>query len=128
MIWAKFRLFMQRYWLWVALVLLGQVEDDEVSGLVIGGHLSLVVGHAQTVSHAQLDALVEMDGIVDSAAHVVVMAAMNAAEDVLDPALLRPGRFDRKLQITRPNLEEREQIFAYYGKNIKLDRDIDYAR
>ncbi|HBL17288.1 MAG: hypothetical protein A2X36_14040 [Elusimicrobia bacterium GWA2_69_24] len=72
--------------------------------------------------------LVEMDGIVDSDAHVVVLAAMNAAEDVLDPALLRPGRFDRKIQITRPNLEERQRVFEHYAKRIKMDPSIDYGR
>ncbi|MBI5597850.1 MAG: AAA family ATPase [Elusimicrobia bacterium] len=72
--------------------------------------------------------LVEMDGIVDNDANVIVMGAMNAAEDVLDPALLRPGRFDRKVQITRPNLQEREEIFEYYARKIKMEPGIDYAR
>lgn len=72
--------------------------------------------------------LVEMDGIVDNDANVIVMGAMNAAEDVLDPALLRPGRFDRKVQITRPNLQERQEIFEFYARKIKMDPTIDYAR
>lgn len=72
--------------------------------------------------------LVEMDGLTDSDAHVVVMGAMNAAEDVLDPALVRPGRFDRKLQITRPNLQERQELLEYYSRKIKMDPLVDYAR
>lgn len=72
--------------------------------------------------------LVEMDGIVDTDAHVLVIGAMNAPEETLDPALLRPGRFDRKLQVARPNLEEREQIFAYYARKIKVDPSIDFGR
>ncbi|MBI3296575.1 MAG: AAA family ATPase [Elusimicrobia bacterium] len=72
--------------------------------------------------------LVEMDGIVDNDASVIVMGAMNAAEDVLDPALLRPGRFDRKVQITRPNLQEREEIFEFYARKIKMEPGIDYGR
>ncbi|MFH2201515.1 MAG: AAA family ATPase [Elusimicrobiota bacterium] len=72
--------------------------------------------------------LVEMDGLTDSDAHVVVMGAMNAAEDVLDAALLRPGRFDRKLQITRPNLEERQELFEYYARKIKMEPQMDFAR
>lgn len=72
--------------------------------------------------------LVEMDGIVDNDANVIVMGAMNAAEDVLDPALLRPGRFDRKVQITRPNLQERQEIFEFYARKIKMDPTVDYAR
>lgn len=72
--------------------------------------------------------LVEMDGLTDEDAHVVVIGAMNAAEEVLDPALLRPGRFDRTITISRPNLQEREEIFAYYAKKIKLDASVDLAR
>lgn len=72
--------------------------------------------------------LVEMDGLVDSEAHVMVMGAMNANEDVLDPAVLRPGRFDRKIQISRPNLQERQQIFEFYSRKIRVDRGVDFGR
>jgi len=53
---------------------------------------------------------------------------MNMAEETLDPALLRPGRFDRKLTISRPNLQEREEIFKYYAKKIRIDPSIDLGR
>ncbi|MBI4385985.1 MAG: AAA family ATPase [Elusimicrobia bacterium] len=72
--------------------------------------------------------LVEMDGLVDSDAHVVVVGAMNANEDVLDPALLRPGRFDRKISIGRPNLQERQEIFEYYARKIQMDPAVDFGR
>ncbi|MFA6003670.1 MAG: AAA family ATPase [Elusimicrobiota bacterium] len=72
--------------------------------------------------------LVEMDGLHDDAAHIVVMGAMNAAEEVLDPALLRPGRFDRTISIGRPNLAERHEIFEHYAKKIHLDAGVDLAR
>ncbi|MDE2426224.1 MAG: AAA family ATPase [Elusimicrobia bacterium] len=72
--------------------------------------------------------LVEMDGLHDDAAHIVVIGAMNAAQEVLDPALLRPGRFDRTISISRPNLQERREIFEYYSKKIHLDPSIDLAR
>lgn len=72
--------------------------------------------------------LVEMDGLTDSDAHVLVLGAMNVAEDTLDPAVLRPGRFDRKIQITRPNLKERQELFEYYSRKIKMDPSIDYGR
>ena len=72
--------------------------------------------------------LVEMDGLTDSDAPVVVIGAMNMAEETLDPALLRPGRFDRKITVGRPNLQEREQIFAYYAKKIQIDPNVDFAR
>ena len=72
--------------------------------------------------------LVEMDGLTDEDLHVVVIGAMNAAEEVLDPALVRPGRFDRTITIGRPNLQERQEIFAYYSKKIRLDPGVDLAR
>ncbi|MHB2025214.1 MAG: AAA family ATPase [Elusimicrobiota bacterium] len=72
--------------------------------------------------------LVEMDGISDTQANIVVIGAMNAQRDVLDPALLRPGRFDRTITIGRPNLQERQEIFEYYAKRIRLDPSVDLAR
>ncbi len=72
--------------------------------------------------------LVEMDGLQDDDAHVVVLGAMNAPEETLDAALLRPGRFDRTITISRPNLQEREEIFGYYAKKLHLDPSIDLAR
>ncbi|MEK7858531.1 MAG: AAA family ATPase [Elusimicrobiota bacterium] len=72
--------------------------------------------------------LVEMDGLQDEEAHIVVMGAMNAPEEVLDPALVRPGRFDRTIRIDRPNLAERQEIFEYYAKKVKLEPNVDLAR
>ncbi|MCX5795708.1 MAG: AAA family ATPase [Elusimicrobia bacterium] len=72
--------------------------------------------------------LVEMDGLTDDESHIVVLGAMNAREEVLDPALMRPGRFDRTIAIGRPNLQEREEIFAYYAKKVHLDPAVDLGR
>ncbi len=72
--------------------------------------------------------LVEMDGLHDDDAHIVVIGAMNAAEEVLDAALLRPGRFDRTISISRPNLQERKEIFEYYARKIQLDSNVDLSR
>jgi cell division protease FtsH len=72
--------------------------------------------------------LVEMDGLTDDESHIVVIGAMNAAEEVLDPALMRPGRFDRTISIGRPNLQERQDIFAYYARKVHLDPSVDLAR
>jgi ATP-dependent Zn protease len=55
---------------------------------------------------------------------VIVIAATNRI-DILDPALLRPGRFDRKIFVNRPTLEERKEIFKVYLKDKKLDKDLD---
>ncbi len=67
--------------------------------------------------------LVEMDGFPTDKA-VILMAATNRP-DVLDNALLRPGRFDRQIGIDAPDLKGREAIFAVHLKNIKLKHDVD---
>jgi cell division protease FtsH len=72
--------------------------------------------------------LVEMDGLTGDAAHIVVIGAMNASQEILDPALLRPGRFDRTISISRPNLQERKEIFEYYAKAISIDPSVDLGR
>jgi cell division protease FtsH len=68
--------------------------------------------------------LVEMDGF-DSNTSVIVVAATNRP-DVLDPALLRPGRFDRRVIIDVPDINDREQILKVHSKNKPLDTDIDH--
>lgn len=70
--------------------------------------------------------LVEMDGLSGTKENIVIIGATNAAEETLDQALLRPGRFDRKVYITRPNLEGREKLFQHYMKGVKHDPEIDY--
>ncbi|KAI4322130.1 hypothetical protein L6164_021849 [Bauhinia variegata] len=65
--------------------------------------------------------LVEMDGFVTTSG-VVVLAGTNRP-DILDKALLRPGRFDRQISIDRPDIKGREQIFQIYLKKIKLDHE-----
>jgi len=67
--------------------------------------------------------LAEMDGF-DPKVGVVVMAATNRPE-TLDPALLRPGRFDRQVEIPLPNLKERAAILAVHAKGKKLAPDVD---
>jgi cell division protease FtsH len=67
--------------------------------------------------------LAEMDGF-DPATGVVVIAATNRPE-VLDPALLRPGRFDRQVVIPLPNQRERRAILAVHARGKKLDGDVD---
>lgn len=66
--------------------------------------------------------LVEMDGFSTDKG-VIIMAATNRA-DVLDAALLRPGRFDRQIEVDRPDLKGREQIFAVHVKNIVIDDSV----
>lgn len=67
--------------------------------------------------------LVEMDGF-DANANVIVLAATNRA-DVLDPALLRPGRFDRRVNITLPERKDREAILKVHFKNKPIDSTVN---
>ena len=69
--------------------------------------------------------LVEMDGF-DTTSGVIVIAATNRA-DVLDPALLRPGRFDRQVAISLPDIQEREDILKIHAAKVKLSPDVDLS-
>jgi cell division protease FtsH len=68
--------------------------------------------------------LVEMDGF-ENYSGVVIMAATNRPE-VLDPAILRPGRFDRQVTVDRPDIQGREAILKVHARKVKMDKDIDY--
>ena len=67
--------------------------------------------------------LVEMDGF-DSQSGVIIMAATNRPE-ILDPALMRPGRFDRQIFVDRPDIKGREQILRVHSKEVKLAENVD---
>ena len=67
--------------------------------------------------------LVDMDGF-DTSTHVIVIAATNRP-DVLDPALLRPGRFDRHVTLDRPDIKGRRQILDVHARNKPLDSTVD---
>lgn len=70
--------------------------------------------------------LVEMDGF-DPNTNVIVMAATNRP-DVLDAALLRPGRFDRRVTIDVPDINDREQILKVHGRNKPIGKDVDLRK
>ncbi len=70
--------------------------------------------------------LVEMDGF-DTDSNVIVIAATNRP-DVLDPALLRPGRFDRRIVIDNPDIEERRKILEIHCRKKPLDRGVDLSQ
>ena len=69
--------------------------------------------------------LVEMDGF-DAQDGVIIIAATNRP-DVLDPALLRPGRFDRQVTVNLPDVKGREQILRVHAKKVKMAEDVDLA-
>ena len=70
--------------------------------------------------------LVELDGFEENSG-IIVIAATNRA-DVLDPALLRAGRFDRQITVNLPNKEGREAIFKVHARNKKIDPSIDFGQ
>jgi cell division protease FtsH len=84
-------------------------------GMTVGGHDE----REQTLNQL----LVEMDGF-DPTSGVILLAATNRPE-ILDPALLRPGRFDRQILVDKPDKKGREDILRVHIKNIKLSRNVD---
>src|SRR5450432_3018871 len=69
--------------------------------------------------------LVEMDGF-DTQEGIIIIAATNRA-DVLDPALLRPGRFDRRITVNLPDVRGREAILKVHARNVKIDPAVDLS-
>ena len=95
---------------------------DELDALGKTRGASVVGGHDER--EQTLNALlVEMDGF-ESNSGIIVIAASNRPE-TLDPALLRPGRFDRHVLVDRPDIRGREAILKVHVKNVKLDPSVD---
>ena len=95
---------------------------DELDALGKTRGSSVVGGHDEREQTLN-ELLVEMDGF-DSNRGVIVMAATNRPE-TLDPALLRPGRFDRHVVVDRPDIRGREAILKVHVRNVKLDQSVD---
>ncbi len=95
---------------------------DEIDA--VGRHRGTGIGGGNDEREQTLNQLlVEMDGF-DTNANVILIAATNRP-DVLDPALLRPGRFDRQIGITAPDLNGRTQILKVHSKNKPLAKDVN---
>jgi cell division protease FtsH len=99
---------------------------DEIDAIGRTRTFSFMSGQESNTTLNQL--LVEMDGLQDEKENVVVIGATNSSEDVLDPAILRPGRFDRKIYIEKPNLEGREAILKFYLNKVAYDKTIDIGK
>ncbi len=69
--------------------------------------------------------LTEMDGLKHDDQNIIILAATNVEERQLDQALLRAGRFERKIYVTRPNLKERKQLFDFYLKKVTIAEDVN---
>jgi cell division protease FtsH len=97
---------------------------DEIDA--VGRHRGAGLGGGHDEREQTLNQLlVEMDGF-ESSEGVIIVAATNRP-DVLDPALLRPGRFDRQVIVPVPDVKGREQILKIYGAKTKLADDVDWA-
>jgi cell division protease FtsH len=95
---------------------------DEIDA--VGRHRFAGIGGGHDEREQTLNQLlVEMDGF-DTKEGVILIAATNRP-DVLDPALLRPGRFDRHIVVPTPDLKGREDILKIHTRNIKLSKDVD---
>jgi cell division protease FtsH len=98
---------------------------DEIDA--VGRHRGAGLGGGHDEREQTLNQiLVEMDGF-ETDTHVIVIAATNRP-DVLDPALLRPGRFDRRVTLDLPDINDREQILEIHTKNKPLASDVDLRR
>lgn len=98
------------------------IDEIEVIGR---GRVFSYMGGGEETNSTQNQLLVEMDGLDSRSENVIVIGATNAAETVLDAALLRPGRFDRKLYIDKPNLDEREELFRHFLSKVQHDPELD---
>lgn len=97
---------------------------DEIDA--VGRHRGAGIGGGNDEREQTLNQLlVEMDGF-DSRTNVILIAATNRP-DILDPALLRPGRFDRQIGVTAPDLIGREQILKVHSKGKPIADDVDLA-
>ncbi|NLC31644.1 MAG: ATP-dependent zinc metalloprotease FtsH, partial [Candidatus Moranbacteria bacterium] len=95
---------------------------DEIDA--VGRHRGAGLGGGHDEREQTLNQiLVEMDGF-ETDANIIVLAATNRP-DVLDPALLRPGRFDRRVTLDLPDINERKAILGIHCKNKKLEKDVN---
>jgi cell division protease FtsH len=98
---------------------------DELDAIGKARGISPLAGHEERENTLN-QLLSEMDGF-DTRKGVIIMAATNRPE-ILDPALIRPGRFDRHILVDRPSLKGREDILRIHTRNVKLAPDVDLAK
>ncbi|MFW6437179.1 MAG: proteasome-activating nucleotidase Pan1 [Halococcoides sp.] len=97
---------------------------DEVDAIAAKRTESKTSGDAE-VQRTMMQLLSEMDGFEDRG-EIRIIAATNRF-DMLDRAILRPGRFDRLIEVPKPDREGREQIFEIHTRNMNLDESVDFA-
>ena len=97
-------------------------EIDAIGGKRSGGNMGGHDEREQTLNQL----LTEMDGFEGNSG-VIILAATNRPE-TLDPALTRPGRFDRRVPVELPDLKGREEILRVHAKKIKVEASVDFTR
>ena len=98
---------------------------DEIDALGKVRSAAPMPGGHEEREHTLQQLLVEMDGF-DTKKGVIILAATNRPE-VLDPALLRPGRFDRHVVVDRPDIKGREAILKVHTRLMKMDKDVELS-
>ncbi len=99
------------------------IDELDAIGRSRGGSPGMAQGGSDERENTLNQLLVELDGF-DGRSNVVIMGATNRPE-VLDKALLRPGRFDRQILVDRPDKEGRQAIYRLHAKNLQLGDDVD---
>jgi len=99
---------------------------DELDALGRARGVTGVVGGYNEQEQTLNQLLVEMDGF-DTNKGVIILAATNRPE-ILDPALLRPGRFDRHIALDRPDLKGRQKILTVHAKDVRIAKDVDLGQ
>ncbi|MDI7252636.1 MAG: ATP-dependent zinc metalloprotease FtsH, partial [Actinomycetota bacterium] len=100
------------------------IDEIDTIGKVRGGIMAS--GGTEEREQTLNQLLSEMDGF-DPQTGVIILAATNRPE-VLDPAILRPGRFDRQIMIDRPDIKGREEILKVHARRVKLGPDVDLKK
>ena len=95
---------------------------DEVDSVARPRRADICFGGQESYNMAVNQLLAEMDGLRQKDLNVIVIAATNVPEDELDQALMRAGRFDRKIYVGLPDLNERAALFQYYLNKVQYDR------
>lgn len=101
---------------------------DEIDAVGTERKTDLGFGARTEANNTVNQLLVEMDGIQEQGSNVIVIGATNAPETSLDQALLRPGRFDRKIYVDLPTLEDRQELFGHYLKKVVHDEAVDVGK
>ncbi len=101
---------------------------DEIDGVGRSRTADMGFGAQTDYNNTVNQLLVEMDGLQSAGVNILVIGAMNQPENVLDDALIRPGRFDRKIYVDLPGLADREKLFQFYLSRVKVDPAIDKPR